>query len=826
MRFMSRIFLTLVSVGLFVAIAMVGGLVFVLSEYNQDLPDYSQLKDYKPPVVSRVYAGDGQLMTEYAKEKRVFVPIESIPPRLINAFVSAEDQNFFSHNGLDYKAIARAALTNIKNLGTGRRPEGASTITQQVAKNFLLSSEVSFKRKIREAILAYRMEQVLSKNRLLELYLNEIYLGGGTYGVAAAALHYFNKSLDELSYAEAAYLAALPKAPNNYHPVHDRERALERRNWVLDRMVEEGYIHDSQAQIARKKPLISREDEDADIATAPFYAEEVRRELVDKFGDTGLYGGGLLVHTSMEPDLQKYAVESLREGLMDYDRRHGYRGPVRTFDKIDNWQEKLNEISKPAGALKNWDMAVVLSVSSSRAEIGFKDGSRGDLPLQNVKWARKALDKGYVGDKITSVQQVLDIGDIILVERVYTSKSGGDESESDKDKDTRHSYGLRQIPEVQGGIVAIDPHTGRVLAMQGGWSFDQSEFNRVTQAWRQPGSAFKPFVYLPALENGFTPATLVLDAPFVIEQGPGLEKWRPSNYSKEFYGPTPIRVGIEKSRNLMTVRLAEFLQMETIIDYATKFDVVDNMRPLLANALGSSESTLMRLTTAYAMLVNGGKKITPTMIDRVQNRRGETIFRHDKRECKGCGDLVKWEGQEVPELPDSREQLVDPRHAYQVVSMLEGVVVRGTGSRIRSIDKPLAGKTGTTDDSKDVWFIGFTPDLVVGVYVGFDDPRSLGDKETGSSVAAPIFKNFMESALKDQPGVPFRVPPGIRHVLINADTGARAAENDDRVIWEAFVVGSEPTDEMYILDGKGISVMPDITGSIDDPASTGTGGLY
>lgn len=822
MRWVPRLLMTFLSLSLLGAIFVAGVLVYVLSAYNQNLPDYRQLKDYKPPVVSRIYAGGGDLMAEYAKEKRIFIPIESIPAKLKNAVIAAEDKNFYQHDGLDYLAIARASITNMQNfiLGNNRRLVGASTITQQVAKNFLLTNEVKFKRKIREAILAYRMEQVLSKDRLLELYLNEIYLGGGTYGVAAAALHYFNKSLSELNYAEAAYLAGLPKGPANYHPVRNKDEAIERRNWVLDRMVEEDMIHESQATLAKAKPLVSKLETSADTIQAPYYAEEVRRELIDKFGEKGLYGGGLLVHTSMDPNYQKFARQALREGLMSYDRRHGYRGPVYNFSKIDNWPEKLSNIPKPSNMLDQWKMGIVLSVARENADIGFKNGETGVLPLTNMKWARKALDKGYLGEKITSVDQVLDIGDVILVQRVYKSL---EEQSPDK---TRDIYGLRQIPEIEGAIVAIDPHTGRILAMQGGWSFEQSEFNRATQAWRQPGSAFKPFVYLPALEKGFTPATLVLDAPFVIDQGPTLKKWRPSNYSKEFYGPTPLRVGIERSRNLMTVRLAEFLGMETIIDYATKFEIVDNMRPLLANALGASETTLMRLTAAYAMLVNGGKKINTTLIDRVQDRRGRTIFRHDKRICPGCGDNVKWERQEVPKLPDNREQIVDPRHAYQIVSMLKGVVERGTGVRINTIDKPLAGKTGTTDDSKDTWFIGFSPDLAVGVYVGFDTPRTLGDKETGSNVAAPIFKSFMQDALKDKPATPFRVPPGIRHVMINQDTGARAAPSDKNIIWEAFVVGSEPTDEMYILDGKGISVMPDIAGTINDPASTGTGGLY
>lgn len=834
MRWIPRLLLTFFSLCLFGAILCVALVIYLLGQYNKDLPDYHQLSDYKPPVVSRVYAGDGRLMAEYAREKRVFVPIDSIPDKLIDAVISAEDKNFYHHQGLDYPAIARAALTNIKNViaGNNRRLVGASTITQQVAKNFLLSSEVKFKRKFQEAILAYRMEQALSKDRLLELYLNEIYLGGGTYGVAAAALHYFNKSLEELDYAEAAYLAALPKGPSFYDPYRNPEAALARRNWVLDRMVEEKKLDRFQAEIEKKKPLINRQDAEADIVSAPYFAEEVRRELIDKFGEEGLYGGGLLVHTSLDAELQKIAQDSLRNGLLAYDRRHGYRGPLASLDKLDNWQDKLATSSLSEELPPGWVAAVVLSVSQSRADLGLPDGSRAVLPLQEAQWARRALSNGYVGEKITSVSQILDVGDIILAEPLSDGSANEQSGSSQKQTSAKQSsanpssYTLRQIPKIQGAIIVMDPHTGRVLAMQGGWSFNQSEFNRVTQAWRQPGSAFKPFVYLSALENGFTPATLVLDAPFVMEQGPGQKKWRPSNYSREFYGPTPIRVGIEKSRNLMTVRLAEYLGMDTIIDYATKFNIVDNMRPLLANALGADETTLLRLSTGYAMLVNGGKKITPTLIDRVQDRRGKTIFRHDQRVCNHCGDLVEWTGQDVPDLPDVREQIVDPRHAYQVVSMLEGVVERGTGRRIRAVGKPLAGKTGTTDESKDVWFIGFTPDLVVGVYAGFDHPTPLGDKETGSSVTAPIFKEFMEKALASQPALPFRVPPGIRHVLINAETGARALEGDGKVIWEAFVAGSEPSDEKYILDGKGISLMPDVAGKIDNPATTGTGGLY
>ncbi len=814
MKFLYYMFLALFSLAFLGLIAGVGGTVYVISYYSRDLPDYSQLKDYKPPVVTRLYAGDGRLMEEYAQEKRAFVPIEAIPDIVKQAFISAEDKNFYDHQGLDYLAIARAAVTNVRNLGTGQRPVGASTITQQVAKNFLLTNEVSFKRKIREAILAFRMERALSKERLLELYLNEIYLGAGTYGVAAAALHYFDKSLDELDIEEAAFLAALPKAPNNYHPVRHHDRALERRNWVIERMVADGVIAKAQGDIASAKSLNVKLGDNTDIVNAPYFAEEVRRELEERYGTEGLYGGGLAVRTSVDPRLQEIAVRTLREGLMAYDRRHGYRGPLGHFDAMADWKTQLEEFPVPEGKLNSWKIAVVIKAESETAEIGFKEGPRGTLDLEHVKWARKSLQEGYArGPEITAVKQVVKAGDVILVEPV----AGKD-----------NLYELMQIPLVQGSLIALDPHTGRVLAMQGGWKHEGSEFNRATQAWRQPGSSFKPFVYLAALDKGFTPATLVLDAPFVMEQRPGVI-WRPTNYSNEYYGPTPIRVGIEKSRNLMTVRLADFVGMETIIEYAERFGVVKNLPPFLSGALGAGETTLLKLTTGYAQLVNGGKEITPSFVDRIQDRRGKTVFLHDKRPCQGCGDLLDWEDaavHEVPVIPDTRKQLADPRKAYQVVSMLEGVVQRGTGIRIRALKRPLAGKTGTTNESKDTWFIGFSPDLAVGVFVGFDEPRSLGKRETGSSVAVPIFRDFMKEALENTPPMPFRVPPGIRQVRINAETGTRASPGDEKVIWEAFLTGTEPTDEMYILDGKGISLMPAVTGTPAEAATTGTGGLY
>ncbi|MCB9988210.1 MAG: penicillin-binding protein 1A [Rhodospirillales bacterium] len=807
MRFFWYTVMALFSLGMIGLVVGIVGAIYLVSWYGRDLPEYAQLKDYEPPVITRLYAGDGRLMAEYAEEKRVFVPIEEIPDIVKNAFIAAEDKNFYTHPGIDYFAIMRAVIRNLQ----GESLQGASTITQQVAKNFLLTNERTYTRKIREAILAYRMERALSKDRLLELYLNEIYLGAGSYGVAAAALNYFNKSLDELQIHEAAFLAALPKAPNNYHPVRHHEAALDRRNWIIGRMEEDGYIGEGEGSLAKDMPLEMVNADNARTVNAPYFAEEVRRKLIDRYGDEILYGGGLAVRTSLDPRLQNIAARALRDGLVEYDRRHGYRGPVAHWESIEDWPERLESLPIP-GKPDDWKTGLVLKVTNGEATVGLSDKSRAPLYLKHLGWARKTKDKGYLGPNVTSVKDVLQEGDVIMIDRV--------------DVDGEKVWGLRQIPAVNGAIVALDPHTGRILAMEGGWSYEQSQFNRVTQATRQPGSAFKPFVYLAALDKGFTPATLVLDAPLVIDQGPGLPKWRPSNYSNEYYGPTPIRVGIEKSRNLMTVRLAEYVGMDSIVDYTKKFGVMDDLPPLLANSLGSGETTLLRLTTGYAQFVNGGKKINPTMIDRIQDRRGTTVFNHDTRPCAYCGSRVAWEEQDVPKIPDIREQIADPRRVYQIVSMLEGVVQRGTGVRIKSLNRPLAGKTGTTNDSKDTWFIGFSPDLAVGVFVGFDDPKPMGKKETGSSVAVPIWKEFMEQALENTPPTPFRVPPGVRHVQINAETGARAQPGDERVIWEAFLVGTEPTEKMYILDGSGINLLPSLGGSPQNNASIGTGGLY
>ncbi len=822
MRWLRYIFLTIFSLGLLAGITVAALVVFIISTYSKDLPDYSQLKDYKPAVVTRIYAGDGRLLAEYAQEKRVFVPIDSIPPIVRQAFLAAEDQHFYQHSGVDYTAILRAIVSNLKNRGSGRRPVGASTITQQVAKNFLLGNEFSYKRKIREAILAFRMERAMTKDHLLELYLNEIYLGEGTYGVAAAALNYFNKPLEDITIEEAAYLASLPKAPNNYNPSKHPEAARTRRDWVIGRLAEDHYITNDQAKEAQKKPLQVVEDRGDDTVAAPYFAEEVRREIQQQYGSNALYEGGLAVRSSVDPKLQALAQESLRDGLEAYDRRRGWRGPLGHIEPGKGWEARLNDFAKPPGKRTEWRMAMVIDAGASGATLGFPDGSRGKLPVAEAQWAKTGL---------SSLRQIVKDGDVIFVAPA-----------KDKDGKNTDDWSLRQLPKVSGALVAMDPHTGRVLAIQGGWSYEQSEFDRATQALRQPGSSFKPFVYLTALENGFTPATLVVDGPFVGDQGPGMPKWRPKNYHDDYLGPTTLRVGVEKSRNLMTVRLAHFIGMDKVADMVHRFGVMDNMPKYLSYSLGAGETTLLRLTTGYAQFVNGGRKITPTFIDRIQDRMGMTVFAHDKRPCQDCGTLIEWEGQDAPDVPDTREQVADPRNVYQIVSILEGVVQRGTATAVKELNRPLAGKTGTTNDSKDTWFVGFSPDLVVGVFVGYDTPRTLGKKETGGSVAVPIFKGFMQEALKDQPAIPFRVPPGIKNVLINARTGHRAGPGDKTVIWEAFLDGTEPnTDSNYVLDEGGIvpgaepaegqagdGVYSPGTGYPvpENQPNTGTGGLY
>jgi penicillin-binding protein 1A len=800
----------LASLGLMLALVAVGGALYGFYKFGRDLPDYKYLATYQPPVVTRVHAADGRLLAEYARERRVFVPVKAMPRRVIKAFLAAEDKTFYSHFGLDLTGLARAVVTNLSQMGTGKRPVGASTITQQVAKNFLLSNEVSIARKAKEAILALRIERALSKDRILELYLNQIYLGKRSYGVAAAALNYFDKSLDSLTIAEAAYLAALAKGPSNYHPIRRYDAAITRRNWVLGQMARNQFITAAEAAAAKKAPLIATGRTISDLARADYFAEEVRRELMDRFGENIVYGGGLSVHTTLDSRLQNLAETALRSGLERYDRRHGWRGPIARLDPVTGWQSRLATLRRPVGAPAAWRLALVTDASESALTVGFADGQAGRIPKAQLTWAR-AWRKGQKrGPKVKRADQVIKPGDVIWVEAVTETAKGAPVPPG--------VFALRQIPDVDGGIIALDPHTGRVLAMSGGYAAARSSFNRATQARRQPGSAFKPFVYLAGLEAGFTPATRILDAPFVLDQGPGRKKWKPANYTKKFYGPTPMRIGLEKSRNLMTVRLASNIGMRRVREIAKRFHIDDRLPLQLSMALGAGETDLQRLTAAYAMLVNGGREITPSLIDRVQDRNGVTVYRHDRRPCEGCL-VAAWAGGLPPEPPDVRRQIANPTNVYQVVSMLRGVVTRGTGRRIAKIGKPLAGKTGTSNDSVDTWFIGFAPDLAVGVFVGFDKPRSLGPFDSGSNVAAPVFKTFMEGALADRPAVPFRRPSGVRLVRINPRTGQLADANDRGAIIEAFIPGTEPVGESPVIGGG-------VPTTVSEAVAAGASGLY
>lgn len=777
------------------ALAAGGGLLYLLHKYGNDLPDYRQLADYQPPTVTRIHAGDGSLLAEYAQEKRVFVPIEVMPERLIQAFLAAEDKNFYTHIGLDPVGILRAVITNIQQIGQNRRPVGASTITQQVAKNFLLSNEVSYIRKFKEALLALRIERAFSKNEILELYLNEIYLGVGSYGVAAAALNYFNKSLDDLTTAEAAFLAGLPKAPSRYHPVRAADVAKGRRDWVIGRLLDLGIIDQQEAGIAREEPLVMSRRDDTELVSADYFTESVRRRLIADHGESALYEGGLSIRTTILPTLQTAAEKALHDGLIAYDRRHGWRGPAARIDLAQDtdWQTQLLELERPSG-LPAWKLGVVLIAGAEAASVGLIDGVTIDLSLDAVTWAREHIREEdgdeALGPDIIGVDQVLAPGDVIWVEEVpvETDIAAADE-EAVAPATTR--FELRQAPAVEGAIVAIDPHNGRILAMSGGFDYARSEFNRATQARRQPGSALKPFVYLAGFEQNYTPSSTFLDAPVVFDQGPEEGKWKPENYSNKFYGTRTLRFGLEKSLNVLTVRLAQQIGMGNVISMAKRFGLSRKMEYNLASALGSSEADLMTLTTAYAMLVNGGKRIEPAMIERIQDRHGRTVARRDNRTCEDC-QAIDWTDQPAPLLADERERIIDEARAYQMVNILEGVVERGTGRRAQAIGKPVAGKTGTSNESRDAWFLGFTPDFAVGVYVGFDNPRPLGKKETGSSAALPIFVDFMQDALADKPSTPFRVPPGIRLVRVDADSGLLPGPRSEKVILEAFVPGTEP----------------------------------
>jgi len=829
----------------FCALVAIIGVLFVIFHYEKDLPDYLQLSDYQPAITTRLYAGNGSLLAEYAAEKRIFVPVSRMPPHILEAFISAEDKNFYSHGGVDYTGIARAVIVNVKNRGSGRRMVGASTITQQVAKNFLLTNEVSFDRKIKEALIAFRMEKAFTKEHILELYLNEIYLGKSSYGVAAAALNYFNKSLEELTLGEIAFLAALPKAPNNYNPVTKKQAAIDRRNWVLHRMYDDGYITQEEKELAQAEDIVLAPRDKNKATDGEYFAEEVRRIVEEKYGKDSLYQGGLDIRTSLEPEMQKFASAALEKGLIDLDMRMGWRGAVTHFltkeeylaklEKesvvVDNLSdlgvkeetgeenpakddkkepsaaelemyempfiERLKRYRLPDFVPEGWRLALVESLSDTDAFIAFADESKGKINVEDMKWARIRNDDNTLGPKVSYPSNVLEAGDVVWVQPVpedekkknkkdKAKKENAENTEEEKETEEIPSYALRQMPQVNGALIVMDTNTGRILAMSGGISFSQSQFNRATQALRQPGSSFKPFVYLAALDSGYTPSTLILDAPFVLDQGPNRPKWRPGNYSQTYYGPTTLRVGLEKSRNLMTVRLARAVGMRKVSAYAKNFGISDKMPPLLSMSLGAGETTLFRMVTAYSMLVNGGKRITPTFIDRIQDRTGKTIYRHYDDACPDCKDVEWNENLTVPTIFDSREQIEDARSAYQMVNMLSGVVERGTGISVKMKGVPLAGKTGTSDNFQDAWFIGFTSDLVVGVFVGYDEPKTMGPQGQGASAAAPIFREFMKEAVKLINPVPFRVPAGIKLVRVNHKTGLPARPGDKEVVLEAF----------------------------------------
>ncbi|EJF77387.1 1A family penicillin-binding protein [Bartonella sp. DB5-6] len=796
----------------------------IAKEQENVLPDYEVLSLYEPPVMTRVHAADGSLMAEFATKHRLYLPIQSIPKILKEAFISAEDKNFYHHFGLDPEGLSRALINNIRNIGSGKRPEGASTITQQVAKNFLLSSETTLERKLKEAILAMRIERTYSKDHILELYLNEIYLGRGTYGIAAASLTYFNKSVNDLTLEQCAYLAALPKGPANYDPFKNTKRAVSRRNWVIDRMIANGYVTREQGEKAKTKPLgTTMRGSDSYVFAADYFTEEVRRRLMYRYGAKTLYEGGLSIRTTLDPHLQLFARRALHNGLTKFDHLQGWRGAYGHIEKKDDWGIELANIAGLSD-VPEWRLAVVLSTSANKVEIGLqpkreasgllsKKRETAILSEADSKWALNIVKENGSRRVVQNLSRVLQVGDVIFVEKV---------------SNTNNIYRLQQIPKVEGAVVAMEPHTGRVLAMVGGFSFAASEFNRATQAYRQPGSAFKPFVYAAALDNGYTPASVVLDGPIEIRQYNG-EVWQPKNYGGTFAGPSTLRYGIEHSRNLMTIRLAYDMGMPLVAEYAERFGIVDKLQPYLPMALGAAETTVLRMVTAYSVIANGGRSIKPSLIDRIQDRYGKTIYRHDDRICENC-HAQSWDNQSEPILIDERDQVLDPMTAYQITSMMEGVVQRGTAARLRYLNRHIAAKTGTTNDSKDVWFMGFTPDLVVGIFVGYDQPAPLGYNGTGSSLAAPIFGEFMAEALKGKPDVPFRMPEGMILMPINRKTGMLAERRDHDVIIEAFKPGTGPAD-IYQVIGSMDSFQEGVPSGTTSPQvnkalESGTGGLY
>ena len=752
---MSKFFKNLIVV-ISCSILLLGALILsILWSFSNNIPDYKFLKNYKPPVSSKVYSGDGTLVADFSREKRIFVPYESIPLNVVNSFLSAEDKNFFTHPGVDAKGVLRAIIKNISNIVKSRRLEGASTITQQVAKNFLLTNEVSINRKIKEAILAFRIERALTKERILELYLNQIYLGGGAYGVAAASLEYFDKSIKDLSYEESALLAALPKAPSRYNPYKNIELAKFRRDLVLNNLLENGYINNQVYQKLINKRISLRKKEKVFLEDAQYFIEDVRKKIIEDLTYDKVYKQGFNINTPIDLKLQKIATNSLRDGLSSYDKRKGWRGPLTNIKKYKkNWSKDLLNYKLEKSI--NWKLAIVKKIDKFSTYIETEDNEKGIIRYNNISWTKKEFN------------EIFEIGDVIYVKKIDDN-----------------FFSLKQLPKINGAIVVMDPYTGRVLAMSGGFSFKRSEFNRATQALRQPGSAFKPFVYALALENGYSPSSLILDAPLVLDQGEDLKQWKPENYGKKFYGPSTLRTGLEKSRNLMTVRIAQNLGLNKIVNFSERLGIYDNPDELLSISLGSAETTLIKLTSAYSAFVNGGKLVDPILIDRIQDSEGNTILNNEIRKCKNC-DQLSYSSENYPEITDSYEQIFSSQTAYQMTSILEGVISRGTGKKLKDLNLNIGGKTGTTNKNTDTWFIGFTSNLVIGVYAGSDNPEPLGKYETGAKTALPIFRSFVEKTILKSESRPFKVPEGIIMMVVDPKTGQRVKFSTKDTIIENF----------------------------------------
>jgi penicillin-binding protein 1A len=806
-----------------VAIIAGGGVALAIAHFSTDLPDHQQLLSYQPATGTKVYAGDGSLMADFATENRIIVPIKEIPPLVVHAFLAAEDRDFYSHNGVNPSSILRAGFADVMRLGRGQRPLGASTITQQLVRHFLLTNEVSMSRKVKEALLAYRIESVLSKDRILEIYLNEIYLGASSYGVAAAAQTYFGKRLDQLTPAEAAFLAALPKAPSNYNPVQHPQAAKARRDWVLDGMAEQGWLSAADAAAAKTQPLDAsprpRVEPNPDEG---YFVEEVRRELIDRFGEKTVYEGGLTVRTSYVPVYQAMAERAFRNGLVEYDRRHGWRGPLSHQPSAAAAQATLYTTPDPT-AMTSWKVAAVTAVDAGGANVVLKSGATGRIPLEELRWARRTLPNQQLGNSIGRAQEVLAPGDIVLVEPLGGATAQTTNTPANAKRPAAPGtllFGLRQVPDVSGGFTAMDPKTGRVFALVGGWDFRDSQFDRAVQAKRQPGSSIKPFVYLTALQGDYTPSSVIQDTPISLPQGPGLPDWTPANYEGNYVGSTTLRQALVHSRNLATARLASQIGLAPIAKTVEQFGIMDRMPLYYSMALGAGDTTVFRMTAAYSMIDNGGHWLLPSIIDLVQNRKGQIIYQKGTATCAACfiaagirnapetDPNYRAAGQADPSMiwlkgasyadkpiffkPTHADPMVDPIADHQIISMMEGVIQQGTGIKVAAVGKPLAGKTGTTSDWFDGWFVGFSPDIAAGAYVGFDQPRTLGEGETGGNVAAPIFRDFMAEALKDAPALPFPDAPGAEMVLVNSISGQPTVAGDKDAVLEAFRPGTGP----------------------------------